>query len=307
MVFSELYSAYYNAVADIISLALESSVSIDDIRRIAKEHAFSESSFMIEDAVKDERWQLVLPDGTTNIKKSPDMPLTYLERRWLCAIASDKRLKLFTDDVYVDPDVKPLFTSYDYEVFDQYLDGDDYDDLGYRNRFRMILSAIKEKKAISIRVKNRQEKEVERVFIPKHLEYSQKDDKFRVYADGLDGGTYNLGRILSCEFYDGIPKRCRQHMRKNSEEYVEFVLKDERNALERVMLHFAHFQKSVEKRDDDYFVRLSYEKDDETEIVIRILSFGPVLEVVGPKHFRELIRERLKRQMDMHSQFFFRD
>ena len=65
------------------------------------------------------------------------------------------------------------------------------------------------------------------------------------------------------------------------------------------MLHFAHFQKSVEKRDDDYFVRLSYEKDDETEIVIRILSFGPVLEVVGPKHFRELIRERLKRQMDM--------
>ncbi len=39
-----------------------------------------------------------------------------------------------------------------------------------------------------------------------------------------------------------------------------------------------------------------YDKDDETEMVIRILSFGPMIKVVQPEHFINLIKERLRKQ-----------
>ena len=45
-----------------------------------------------------------------------------------------------------------------------------------------------------------------------------------------------------------------------------------------------------------YRVSLFYEKDDETELVIRILSFGPMIKVVEPDSFVNLIKRRLMRQ-----------
>ena len=48
--------------------------------------------------------------------------------------------------------------------------------------------------------------------------------------------------------------------------------------------------------DDRYRVIIEYDRDDETELVIRVLSFGPMVRVVGPERFVNLIRERLKQQ-----------
>ena len=78
---------------------------------------------------------------------------------------------------------------------------------------------------------------------------------------------------------------------------MEFELYDRRNALERVLMHFAHFEKQAEKiAEDKYRVTVSYHKDDEAEIVIRILSFGPMIKVTAPNRFAELIKERLLSQ-----------
>lgn len=38
------------------------------------------------------------------------------------------------------------------------------------------------------------------------------------------------------------------------------------------------------------------DQDDETELLIRVLSFGPVLEVVAPITFRQLMRNRIQKQ-----------
>ena len=65
----------------------------------------------------------------------------------------------------------------------------------------------------------------------------------------------------------------------------------------RVMLHFAHFEKQAERLDTQhYIVKIKYAKNDETEMVIRILSFGPLVEVIGSEGFRNLVIERLKKQ-----------
>ena len=74
-------------------------------------------------------------------------------------------------------------------------------------------------------------------------------------------------------------------------------LRDERNALERAMLHFSDLEKeTVRTGEDTYRIRLVYRRDDEPEILIRILSFGPMLKVVEPESFVRQIRERLNRQ-----------
>ena len=41
---------------------------------------------------------------------------------------------------------------------------------------------------------------------------------------------------------------------------------------------------------------IRYDGEDETEVLIRVLSFGPRLRVVAPEAFVDKIRERLERQ-----------
>ena len=302
MIFSELYGAYYHAVAQILKRAVEHPLEKDEIRSIAEKYAFGESAWSIESALTEGRWQLISPDGTTPVKGEPAMPLTLLQKRWLKAIFLDPRIRLFQEEPVELYDVPPLFTPEDIRIFDRYLDGDDYSDETYRANFRLILDAIRHQYPLSIDTENHHKGREGRVrhivLLPKYLEYSEKDDKFRLLGLGRrHGGTVNLGRIIRCErctenceagFSQRVPPRTRK---------VIFELIDERNAVERVLLHFAHFEKQAEKLGDGRFkVTVYYDKNDETELVIRILSFGPMVKVTAPAHFRNLIKERLVSQ-----------
>jgi len=63
------------------------------------------------------------------------------------------------------------------------------------------------------------------------------------------------------------------------------------------MLHFAHFEKEAERIDEKHYrVTIRYSRDDETEMVIRILSFGPFIRVTEPAGFVNLIKKRLRMQ-----------
>ena len=80
-------------------------------------------------------------------------------------------------------------------------------------------------------------------------------------------------------------------------------LYDTRNALERAMLHFSDLEKETERIDDRrYRITLHYRQGDETEILIRILSFGPVLKVIEPEGMVAQIRERLAKQSALLSE-----
>lgn len=62
-------------------------------------------------------------------------------------------------------------------------------------------------------------------------------------------------------------------------------------------MHFSHFEKETQKLDEQlYEIKLRYDKDDETELLIRVLSFGPILEVTAPAEFKQLIKQRLQKQ-----------
>lgn len=68
------------------------------------------------------------------------------------------------------------------------------------------------------------------------------------------------------------------------------------------MLHFSHLEKITERLDEKHYrLQLIYNKSDETEMVIRILSFGPLLRVQEPAGFIELLRHRLRKQLALRA------
>lgn len=296
MIFNEIYGAYYNTVAKILKAAVAHPLTQTELRRIIEENAFGESILNIEPALESEQWQLLFRDGSTPIKNAPALPPTTLEKMWLKSLSLDPRVKLFGMDFTGSEDVEPLFTRDDYCVFDRYADGDNYEDEAYIKHFRLILDAIKNHYPLGINTLNRKNAVTYTVIMPEYLEYSEKDDKFRLIGSGCRyGNTINLGRIVSCKRYNkpfivsSIDSKSHAEQRT-----VEFELIDERNALERVLLHFAHFEKEAKKLDEGrYLVKIVYSKDDETELVIRVLSFGPMIKVTAPQDFADLIKQRL--------------
>ncbi len=297
MIFSELYSAYYNTVAAIISRLLEGDVSERELQTIVTKKAFGESVLTVLPSLKSEKWQIMCSDMTTPIEHKPTMPLTLLQKQWLKAISLDPRFRLFGIELEGLDGVEPLFTPEDYHVYDKYSDGDPYEDGEYINKFRIILDAIRENKQIKIEMVNRKGREIFARILPNRLEYSAKDDKFRVIGSGNSFiSVLNLARIKSCHIYAG-ERQSVEKLREPVHDTLTLKIVDERNALERVMLHFAHFEKQAEKIDSkSYLLKIKYSRDDEPEMVIRILSFGPLVEVIAPDSFREAIINKLKKQ-----------
>ena len=297
VLFNEIYSAYFNTVAAIIAQAQIGEVTLKDISRIIGTKAFSESILTILPAIKSGEWLVMDRDFRTTIKNPPQMPLTLLQKRWLKTLLTDPRIALFQISGVGLEDVEPLFSIDDFVFFDRYADGDTFSDSAYIDRFRVVLKAFREKRRLHIEYRNRHGRLMQGIFIPYKLEYSSKDDKFRLETAGGHYAAYiNIGRIENCKLLEPYeeahlipPKRC--------ESTVTFLLLDERNVLDRVMLHFSDCRKETVRIDDkNYQVQLWYEAQDETEILIRILSFGPMLRVVAPDSFIDLIKNRLAMQ-----------
>ena len=298
MLFHEIYGTYYRTVEKILTLALEGKLTERSLKQTAAETAFAESALTIVPALQEEKWQLLRPDLTTPLRALPEMPVTILEKRWLKAVLADPRVSLFDlPDLPELADTEPLFTPEDWVVFDRYSDGDPYEDHMYRKRFRIILDAIHQSQPLQVSMVNRFGKPVRWYVMPMRLEYSEKDDKFRLYTTGCPYcEVLNLGR-LTYAAPCSIDRLRETGVRTEEPCRVVMELKDERNALERVMLHFAHFKKTARKLEDNrYELTVEYDQADETELVIRVLSFGPFLQVREPAVFADRIRDRLLRQ-----------
>ncbi len=296
MIFSELYSAYYNAVARILTAASRPGVTEQTLQQIVMDQAFSESTLTILPSLRSGKWPLLRKDLTSILYCPPTMPLTLLEKRWLKSLLDDPRLQLFGIAMPELEDVKPLFTQEDYRIFDQYGDGDPYEDPHYIQVFRLLLDAIKTERPVAITMRNRFGKIIWARFYPTSLEYSAKDDKFRVLSSRSRFREFNLSRILTCEYYDGTAI-CSETPLENQEKVLTLLVTEERNTLERAMLHFAHFEKRTQRTDDgNYLLHLKYQQKDESELVIRVLSFGPLVKVVAPEPFLDRIKEKLTAQ-----------
>lgn len=316
--FSEVYGCYYEVVAQILRAA---PIGRRELDALVAERGYGESTLqLIPKLLEDAAWPLLEErEGWyhSTLCQPPALPVTALERAWLKALLCDPRLSLFLSDQQLDhlrgalANVEPLYRQTDFFYFDRYLDGDDYGDPGYRRRFQAILSALGEGRALHMVYGPPRGKVQTGCHRPLRLEYSAKDDKFRLYTAKLWHGRFqgyynlNLARVLDVrpcdERYDGPLDLDAWRRRRRCAEPVLLRVTKERNGIERFLVEFSSFEKQSEydEATGTCTVKLWYQRDDETEVLIRLLGFGPVIQVLGPEPFVAQIRERVLRQEDL--------
>ncbi len=298
MLFNEIYSAYYNALAVLINRAIDGELNSRNASEFIKTEAFRDSFVYILDAIQKEQWQVITREYKTPIKNYTQMPLTTLQKQFLKSISMDKRFALFTDyRIEGLDDVEPLYNEKDFYYFDLINDGDPYESPEYITVFKTVLRALKENRQLHISFVDGKGSKQRKICTPRRLEYSEKDDKFRLLCLGVHSlSTINLARIISCDLQDGYDRKTVKPLIRNKNNIV-LEITDERNALERCMLHFSNYEKVTVQLDERrYEMKLTYYKDDETEVLIRVLSFGPLVKVKSPDRFITLVKERLIRQ-----------
>lgn len=303
MLFSEVYGTYFDVLSEILEKAVDGELTRDVMYAVIREKGFEESVLTIPQNLTDQVWPLLHSDFTTPLEHKPTQPVTTLQKRWMKALMQDPRIRLFAPSTEGLEDVEPLYPADAIVFFDRYNDGDPFEDEQYIRHFQTILTALREKRWLRFRFLGRNNIPHTWNCIPYKLEYSPKDDKFRlITANNRVPLIVNLARITECDLMEPVnsedfrPKA----MRKQT---LVLELTDERNALERCMLHFSHLEKETERIDEQrYRLTLHYEKDDETELLIRVLSFGPVLKVISPNRFREKLKARIEKQMKLRTQ-----
>ena len=252
-----------------------------------------------------------------------DFPLSTIEKMWLKSLYTDPRIELFLKSDNNLPelsDIKPLFDWEDFVLFDQYADGDPFKDKHYRNIFQKVQKAVREEARLEIQFRKPENTvlfssdgtyEIEskagigKLYIDtEHLEYSERDNKFRLIGNNPRFGRnmVNIASIVECceveqkEFPNTKFSNAKSDNEFQSEVIFEFF--DSNNVLERFLLNFSHYEKRSEymKESGKYHIAITYDKADETDLLIRTLSFGPHVKVLEPSDFVELIRERLRKQ-----------
>lgn len=292
MIFHEIYGCYYLSVEKIIHSAINKTLDYETMLTIIQSYAYQESSIEITQHIKDQSWPLLKSDYTTPLCHSHHRPLTILEKRWLKSLSLDPRIQLFSVSFEALKDIEPLITPEDYVIYDQYSDGDPFQDQSYINNFQTILYAIDHQFALNIQYQNKTI-----TCLPAKIEYSLKDNKFRLktYNDHIYR-TLNIAKITQCDLGEHFQLEHKQL--HSSRHQVTLELYNKRNTLERVLMQFADLQKQVKQIDDNtYHLQIFYQKEDETEIIIRILSFGPMLQVIAPQKFIGCIKDRLSMQL----------
>lgn len=313
--FSEVYGCYYEVVSDILRAA---PLTRRQVEALVGERGYGESTLQLIPKLLDRNaWPLLEErDGAFHSKLDhpPKLPVTSLELAWLKALLDDPRIRLFLTDEQLSHltralhNVKPLYRQEDFFYFDRYLDGDDYADPNYRQRFQAILSALRDGTFLRLTYAPPKSRPSVKNYRPLRLEYSAKDDKFRIYTVKARHGTFqgyhilNLSRIQdvapSTERYDGRLNLEGWRVKHRCVQPLLLRVTCERNGIERFMVEFSSYEKQSEYDEEtgSCIVKLWYQRDDETEVLIRLLGFGPVVHVLGPDRFAAQMRARVLRQ-----------
>ncbi len=309
--FSEIYNCYFQVIKSLIEQ--KSTISERELNYRIQSFCFEESILYLLPKLGEKGWGFYeKKDGVLHSRLSKDfyVPLTDLQKSYLKAILSDEKIGLFLDEAKIAQinaslaDVEPLFSSEDFYYYDRFADKDDYASPEYKEHFQTILYAIQNRCYVDIIYESRHHRRMHHKYLPCRLEYSIKNDCFRLLAVASRAQerkrviTLNLQRIVAVTATDivvhKLPDISRLYKRSCYKEPVRVLIKNRRNALERAMLQFANYEKSTRRLNEDtYECLIYYNKETETELLIEILSFGPMLKVVGNETFLRLIKERL--------------
>ncbi len=158
---------------------------------------------------------------------------------------------------------------------------------------------------MKVEYRNRYGRKRQGYFAPYRLEYTLKDDKFRLNAVRVDRGQMidysrlNLARIVKITQVPEarIPEGFEEYIQGHKVvEPVEIELTNIRNGFDRCFVHLSNYERRAEYDDDKGTcnVKIYYYDFEETELLITLMSYGPILKVIGPEGFRREFVGRLR-------------
>lgn len=321
-IFHEIYGTYFTIVREILNQ--QRPLTTSELDQIVQKQGFAESRLQILPSLQNKKspWYLLNDNDTDRwqpiTKNRPPLIQTNLERRWLKTLLTDPRLPLFLEDHDITAleqqldTIQPLFDLSALTYYDQFNHIDSLVEQQQQQvHFKQLIHAIQVQQAVKIDYQRRADVTCKRgLFLPMKLEYSAKNNLFRLKAWRILRRsrfevTLNLNRMRMIQpiekekNYLSLPITSR-----NQQATVTCILIDKRQALTRSMLHFADYHKTTRRFDDcRYELTIHYDTGDETELLIRILSFGPFLQVTHPDSFVAKIKVRIDAQVQFMANF----
>ena len=321
--FYRLYSEYYKIAIKIVK-------AINNEQITTQEELMSYiSNFKVlngKTSKKSEEYQKYFLDATaglfkvknknnspkvyTPFKNIPDdfmFPLTTIELSFLKTMLNDDKCKLILGESYnllkaelnknEYSEIYPYFNKENFSIFDQYINGDDFENQNYRKNFKLIVDAFKEKEALYFEY-------IEdgilktKVSIPEKIEYSQKEDRFKVIINSKNR-PLDIQNIRFCKYSD------KQLSPEKKKEMLTCTIaidipEDKKYILNRLFREFSPFERDCEQIDDTgHVLSFKFEKGDYKEIAYRLLQFGPYIYCEEPECVRERIIEKVNMQYDL--------
>lgn len=235
------------------------------------------------------------------------VPLTYWEIRWLKTVLNDKKISIFLSDETVNSilsilpdDIKPIDTDKTI-CFDRY---HPEENTLNKELYNLYLSALNNNTVIHIKHTDGAYTNSDKDYIPEYIEYSKRDDKFRLIVK--DAVTGIQSRVL-CENILEI-SLTDKHYQSDSvchemEKYsVTLSFKDVKNIPDRILSEFSPWEKTCEFNSETevYKLTIYYYKHDEPGLIVRIMSYGGNIEITDKNHSIYLnIRKRLLEQQKL--------
>lgn len=323
--FHEIYSVYFKILLRTVQLAQSNQLDKDSFRKMIKD----DFSYMNSDRILKEIFERKIDSGkgkssvkeieegksiinyyklfskdlTTIIKNTIVLPFSSLQRRYIKTMLNDEKFRLFFSDEELNTltnilqDEEELFSLKDICFIDNPLNADPFDSGKYRSIFHHLMEAVQKQSFICVHFKDNRETSG----IPKNIEYSMKDNKFRFHISKYElfvSDIIDIQELRKQEYNKNFKEKSEPNEKK-----LKLEITDQRNALHRCLTHFSHFEKECDKLENGkYYLTFNFSSNDEGEIVMRVLQFGPLIKVLGPESVVERIKEKLRQQTKLKLQ-----
>jgi len=233
---------------------------------------------------------------------------TISEKIWLKEMLQDEKAKLFLEDETLIKLKKALEGVENFEIqknieIEGRKQNKDVLDEAYIKHFKLVKQAIEEGRYL-IYTNYTAKGEVlrDKEAIPYKLEYDLLEQKFRVSMWNEQQERpikANLDRLSELALGDKVTTKkflSSEEMisSKLVDEKLTFCVKNENNAIERTMLLFATYDRSIRRLEDDtYMIEISFYTFQEQELIQKVLSMGKEARVMGPEKIVSEIKRRL--------------
>lgn len=313
--YHEIYGKYYQIIHNLLNSKPQTEKEINDYIR---SQGFDESFLYLNAQMLVDEYHLFVKKRDlfyplTN-SKIP-LFLTNEQRSWLNTMLFDEKVKLFLSDERRNYYQKEFAGNvlYDDKTY-QYLFQDvDKDEITPKmsNVFRVVKNAIMQEMDINLTFISSKNYYTHKKVAPYKIEYSMQDQKMRLIAVEYRNGEPK--RIIRIKLASIVGYRMVERVKKIDFKYYlqEEVLKEPLiievypilNGIERVFIELSNYKREAfyDKERNLSIMKIYYEKVDEMDLVLKMLSFGKVVKILSDGFIKEEVLRRINKQKELLS------